>query len=47
MINFNTPPQVIGAITSINNAVEVVVVGEYESFFFIFTEPQIKLFLAK
>ena len=47
VINFNTPPQVLGAITSINSAVEVVVVGEYESFFFIFTELQIKLVLAK
>ena len=33
VINFNTPPQVLGAITSINSAVEVVVVGEYQSFF--------------
>ena len=28
-INFNTPPQVMGAITSINSAVKVVVAGEY------------------
>ena len=33
MINFNTPPQVMGAITSIKSSVEVVVVGEYQSFF--------------
>ena len=33
MINFDTPPQVQGAITVINSAVEVVVVGEYQVFF--------------
>ena len=33
VINFNTPPQVMGAITSITSSVEVVVVGEYQSFF--------------
>ena len=47
MINFNTPPQVLGAITSINSAVEVVVAGEYQPFSFIFTELQIKIVLAK
>ena len=33
VINFNTPPQVQGATTSIFSSVEVVVVGEYQSFF--------------
>ena len=33
VINFNTPPQVLGAITVINSAIEVVVVGEYQVFF--------------
>ena len=46
VINFKTPPQVLGAITAINSAVEVVVVGEYQ-LFFIFTELQIKIVLAK
>ena len=36
VINFNTPPQVTGAITSINSAVLVVVVGEYQSFFYLY-----------
>ena len=36
VINFNVPPQVQGAITSINSAAEVVVVGEYQSFFNLF-----------
>ena len=35
VINFNTPPQNPGAITAINSAVEVVVVGEYQSFFYV------------
>ena len=37
VINFNMPPQVQGAITSINSAVEVVVVGEYPSFFYLYS----------
>ena len=36
VINFNTPPKVRGAITSINSAVEVVVVGEYQCFFYLY-----------
>ena len=37
VINFNTPPKVTGAITSINSAVEVVVVGEYQAFFYLYS----------
>ena len=44
VINFKTPPQVLGAITAINSAVEVVVVGEYQLFFLSLQNFRSKLF---